>query len=67
MARINMGAQLVIALALAVAALLHVAAADEIVVGGNQGWRVPTTNTTFYSAWASSKTFEVNDTLGKFL
>lgn len=55
------------AIALASAAMAAVAnAATTHVVGGDEGWRVPT-NETFYDMWAADKTFNVGDKLGKEL
>lgn len=35
------------------------------VVGDTTGWTIPTNGASFYTNWASNKTFTVGDTLGK--
>ena len=47
----------------AVSILLHTTYAKDHTVGGATGWIIPPT-ASFYSTWASSATFQVNDTLG---
>lgn len=41
------------------------AAKNVYIVGDSMGWTVPP-NTSFYSNWASSKTFMVGDILGTY-
>lgn len=46
--------------------VVNFAAAQTVfIVGDNTGWTVPA-NTSFYSEWASGKTFVVGDTLGTY-
>ena len=44
--------------------LMKGATAAEYVVGDSSGWTLPP-NTTFYSDWAASKTFQIGDVLCK--
>lgn len=46
--------------------LMKGATAADYVVGDSLGWTLPP-NTSFYSDWAASKTFQLGDVVGKSL
>ena len=53
--------------AIAVAALIHGSAAQSThTVGDTTGWAIPSTDSAFYSTWAASQNFSVDDILGKY-
>ena len=47
-----------------VALMSKCASAESYYVGDDFGWAIPP-NTTFYSEWASSKTFQIDDQIRK--
>lgn len=52
--------------AIAVAALIHGSAAQSThTVGDTTGWAIPPSSA-FYSTWAASQNFSVDDILGKY-
>ena len=55
---------LIVVVALLNGATTQVTAAVEYQVGDSLGWAVPP-NTSYYSTWASSKTFFLGDILSK--
>ena len=63
---IKMAGQMGYLLIIMVALTLKGATAEFYVVGDDLGWTVPP-NTSFYSEWASSKTFQIGDELCKLL
>ncbi|CAK9326565.1 unnamed protein product [Citrullus colocynthis] len=51
-------------IAIALAAMATTATASTThTVGGNQGWRIPKDNPSFYARWAANRTFIVGDKL----
>ncbi|KAJ6758990.1 PEELING CUPREDOXIN putative-RELATED [Salix koriyanagi] len=58
-----MGSKLIVFVVLGVASLLlHSSKATDYEVGDSTGWKAPS-DSSFYSTWASGKTFTVGDTL----
>lgn len=52
-------------IAIALAAMPTTATASTThTVGGDQGWRIPKDNPSFYARWAANRTFIVGDKLG---
>ncbi|KAB2618607.1 cucumber peeling cupredoxin-like [Pyrus ussuriensis x Pyrus communis] len=62
----NMMIACLVVMAVASPSLLNLkgATAAEYVVGDSLGWTVPP-NTSFYSDWAASKTFQIGDTVAR--
>ena len=55
---------LVVVVLTALAAVVQVTEAATYVVGNTTGWAIPSTST-FYTTWATGKTFSLGDVLGK--
>ncbi|PQP95849.1 cucumber peeling cupredoxin-like [Prunus yedoensis var. nudiflora] len=66
MNKMNMVMACFMVMAVAFPSLLNLkgATAEDYIVGDTLGWAVPP-NTSFYSEWAASKTFQIGDGLGK--